>query len=100
MNYLEPKVQVKNILRRGNATTFSLTSAEDLKTLIKKSFKKKRGSLRGQWWKYRSEFVDGIFPVLSPIALQILNFLHEKVDVNRIWSSLDNLPPLLPLGTT
>lgn len=50
------------------------------------------GSLRGQGWKYGSGFVDGIFPVLSPIAQQILNFLQKEVDLNRIWSSLDNLP--------
>ena len=32
-------------------------------------------SLRGRGWKYGSVFVDGIFPVLSPIAPQIMEFL-------------------------
>lgn len=58
-----------------------------------KFFCGKGGSLRGQGWKYGSGFVDGIFPVLSPIAQEILNFVQKEMDVNRIWSSLDNLPP-------
>lgn len=59
----------------------------------KRVSRKKGGSLRGQGWKYGSGFVDGIFPVLSPIAQEILNFVQKEMDVNRIWSSLDNLPP-------
>lgn len=51
------------------------------------------GSLRGQGWKYGSGFVDGVFPVLSPIALEILNFVQKEEDVSRIWYSLDTLPP-------
>lgn len=51
------------------------------------------GSLRGQGWKYGSGFVDGIFPVLSPMAQQILKFVQKEEDVNRIQSSLDTLPP-------
>lgn len=51
------------------------------------------GSLRGQGWKYGSGFVDGIFPVLSPIGQQILKFLLREVDPNRVWGSLDTLSP-------
>uniref|UniRef100_A0A6N2N148 Uncharacterized protein n=1 Tax=Salix viminalis TaxID=40686 RepID=A0A6N2N148_SALVM len=40
----------------------------------KKMSRKRCGSLRGQGWKYGSGFVDGVFPVLSPVAHQILNF--------------------------
>ncbi|GFS44865.1 tetratricopeptide repeat (TPR)-like superfamily protein [Actinidia rufa] len=61
----------------------------------KKVSRKKGGSLRGRGWKYGSGFVDGIFPVLSPIAQQILNFVQKEVDANRIWGSLDTLPPTL-----
>lgn len=50
------------------------------------------GSLRGRGWKYGSGFVDGIFPVLSPIALQILEFAQNDPDFNKLWSSLDTLP--------
>lgn len=50
------------------------------------------GSLRGRGWKYGSGFVDGIFPVLSPIAQQILKFVQKEEDANRIWDSLDSLP--------
>lgn len=51
------------------------------------------GSLRGRGWKYGSGFVDGVFPVLSPMAEQILKFLLKEVDTERIWTSLDTLPP-------
>uniref|UniRef100_A0A6N2MJX1 Disease resistance R13L4/SHOC-2-like LRR domain-containing protein n=1 Tax=Salix viminalis TaxID=40686 RepID=A0A6N2MJX1_SALVM len=50
------------------------------------------GSLRGQGWKYGSGFVDGIFPVLSPVAHQILNFVRKEVDLNNVWAALDTLP--------
>ena len=50
------------------------------------------GSLRGRGWKYGSGFVDGIFPVLSPIALQILDFAQNDIDPNQLWGSLDTLP--------
>ncbi|GKU92651.1 hypothetical protein SLEP1_g6354 [Rubroshorea leprosula] len=64
-----------------------------LRTFNHKKLSRKRcGSLRGQGWKYGSGFVDGIFPVLSPIAQQILNFLQKEVDPNRIWGSFDTLP--------
>ncbi|KAL1537570.1 hypothetical protein AAHA92_30066 [Salvia divinorum] len=59
----------------------------------KKVSRKKGGSLRGSGWKYGSGFVDGVFPVLSPIAQEILNFVQKEEDVSRIWYSLDTLPP-------
>lgn len=48
--------------------------------------------MRGQGWKYGSGFVDGIFPVLSPVAHQILNFVRKEVDPNNVWDALDTLP--------
>ncbi len=48
--------------------------------------------MRGQGWKYGSGFVDGIFPVLSPTAQQILNFMQKKVDPNIVSAALDTLP--------
>ncbi|XP_019242241.1 PREDICTED: pentatricopeptide repeat-containing protein At2g35130-like, partial [Nicotiana attenuata] len=59
----------------------------------KKVSRKRCGSLRGRGWKYGSGFVDGIFPVLSPIAQQILTFVKKERDPERIWSSLDTLRP-------
>lgn len=53
------------------------------------------GSLRGKGWKFGSGFVDGIFPVLSPTAEKILEYLQKEVDTERIWGSLDKLPPSL-----
>ncbi|KAH8492612.1 hypothetical protein H0E87_021994, partial [Populus deltoides] len=58
----------------------------------KKMSRKRCGSLRGQGWKYGSGFVDGIFPVLSPVAHQILNFVRKEVDPNNVWAALDTLP--------
>lgn len=55
------------------------------------------GSLRGRGWKFGSGFVDGIFPVLSPTAQKILDYL-QKDDVDTtdtIWGSLDMLPASL-----
>lgn len=51
------------------------------------------GSLRGQGWKYGSGFVDGVFPVMSPTAQQIFEFVQKVVDVDRFRGSLDTLPP-------
>nr|KAJ0217781.1 hypothetical protein LSAT_V11C300121480 [Lactuca sativa] len=59
----------------------------------KKVSRKSGGSLRGQGWKYGSGFVDGIFPVLSPDAQQILNFMKKETDVNKGWDALSSLPP-------
>lgn len=50
------------------------------------------GSLRGRGWKYGSGFVDGIFPVLGPIAQQIMGLAREEVDYMGLWDSLDTLP--------
>ena len=49
--------------------------------------------MRGQGWKYGSGFVDGIFPVLSPDAQQILNFMKKEKDVNKVCGALSSLPP-------
>lgn len=49
--------------------------------------------MRGKGWKYGSGFVDGIFPVLSPTAQQILRFVQREVDSNTIWDAFDSLPP-------
>lgn len=37
--------------------------------------------------------MDGIFPVLSPDAQQILNFMKKETDVNRVRNALSSLPP-------
>ncbi|XP_027185490.1 pentatricopeptide repeat-containing protein At2g35130-like [Coffea eugenioides] len=58
----------------------------------KRVSRQKGGSLRGKGWQYGSGFVDGIFPVLSPIAQKVLNYVRKEVDVHRVWSSLDTLP--------
>ncbi|URE16031.1 PPR repeat [Musa troglodytarum] len=59
----------------------------------KKLSRKRGGSLRGRGWKYGSGFVDGVFPVLSPMAQQILKFVQRESDAAKIWASLDTLPP-------
>ncbi|KAK1281998.1 Pentatricopeptide repeat-containing protein [Acorus calamus] len=53
----------------------------------------KGGSLRGRGWKYGSGFVDGIFPVLSPVAQEILTYVQKEVESSKVWASLDNLAP-------
>ncbi|KAA0043186.1 pentatricopeptide repeat-containing protein [Cucumis melo var. makuwa] len=58
----------------------------------KRLSRKRCGSLRGRGWKYGSGFVDGIFPVLGPLAQQIMEFLREEVDYMGLWDSLDTLP--------
>lgn len=51
------------------------------------------GALRGQGWKYGSGFVDGIFPVLSPLALEILEFVkEEQQDMDKVYAFLDTIP--------
>lgn len=50
------------------------------------------GSMRGRGWKYGSGFVDGIFPVLSPVAQRILEFVQREVDANIVWDALRTLP--------
>lgn len=51
--------------------------------------------MRGRGWKYGSGFVDGVFPVLSPTAQQILDYVQKVVDTESIWGSLDMLPASL-----
>lgn len=50
------------------------------------------GSLRSRGWKYGSGFVDGIFPVMSPTAEQILDIVQNEADRIKIWEVLDTLP--------
>jgi hypothetical protein len=49
--------------------------------------------MRGRGWKYGSGFVDGVFPVLSPMTKDILDFVHKVTDTTKIWESLDKIPP-------
>ncbi|EEC72578.1 hypothetical protein OsI_06020 [Oryza sativa Indica Group] len=58
----------------------------------KKISRKRGGAMRGRGWKYGSGFVDGVFPVLSPMAQDILEFVQKGTDVAKIWESLDNIP--------
>jgi hypothetical protein len=51
------------------------------------------GAMRGRGWKYGSGFVDGVFPVLSPMAQDILDFVQKETDAAKIWESLDKIPP-------
>uniref|UniRef100_A0A7C9CTI9 Uncharacterized protein n=1 Tax=Opuntia streptacantha TaxID=393608 RepID=A0A7C9CTI9_OPUST len=64
-----------------------------MKSFNNKKFSRKRGGgLRSRGWKFGSGFIDGIFPVLSPIASKILEFIEKEVDSDKIWESLDTLP--------
>lgn len=56
------------------------------------SYSKPGGGLRGRGWKFGSGFIDGIFPVLSPIAQKIIELVQQDIDSNRVWSVLDTLP--------
>uniref|UniRef100_A0A803L4Z6 Pentatricopeptide repeat-containing protein n=1 Tax=Chenopodium quinoa TaxID=63459 RepID=A0A803L4Z6_CHEQI len=58
----------------------------------KKLSRKRCGGLRGRGWKFGSGFIDGVFPVLSPIALKILELVEQNEDIDRIWTALDTLP--------
>uniref|UniRef100_A0A803L4Z4 Pentatricopeptide repeat-containing protein n=1 Tax=Chenopodium quinoa TaxID=63459 RepID=A0A803L4Z4_CHEQI len=58
----------------------------------KKLSRKRCGGLRGRGWKFGSGFIDGVFPVLSPIALKILELVEQNEDIDRIWTVLDTLP--------
>ena len=49
--------------------------------------------MRGRGWKYGSGFVDGVFPVLSPMAQDTLELVQKGTDVAKVWESLDNSPP-------
>jgi len=59
----------------------------------KKISRKRGGAIKGRGWKYGSGFVDGVFPVLSPMAQDILEFVQKGTDVAKIWESLDKIPP-------
>nr|CAD1823200.1 unnamed protein product [Ananas comosus var. bracteatus] len=59
----------------------------------KKLSRKRGGSLRGRGWKYGSGFVDGVIPVLSPMADQILRFVQQETDAAKIWRWFNRLPP-------
>ncbi|KAK0578704.1 hypothetical protein LWI29_014861 [Acer saccharum] len=77
-----------------NRDGFFIDKRGELRNFNHKKLSRKRcGSLRGKGWKYGSGFVDGIFPVLSPIAQQILKFVQHQVDFNIICDSFDTLPP-------
>lgn len=58
----------------------------------KKMSRKRGGAMRGRGWKYGSGFVDGVFPVLSPMAQDILALVQKGTDVAKVWESLDNIP--------
>lgn len=77
------------------SSSFSLWCTLDYIIFIKSVISWAGGSLRGRGWKYGSGFVDGIFPVLSPSAQQILDYLQKEVNPEKIWSSLDTLPASL-----
>ncbi|KAJ1278065.1 hypothetical protein BS78_04G051600 [Paspalum vaginatum] len=59
----------------------------------KKISRKRGGGMRSRGWKYGSGFVDGVFPVLSPMAQDILEFVQKGTDAAKIWDSLDQIPP-------
>lgn len=48
--------------------------------------------MKGRGWKYGSGFVDGVFPVLSPMAQDILELVQKGTDVAKVCQSLDNIP--------
>lgn len=65
--------------------SFYIDKQEKLRNFNHKKVSRKRcGSLRGHGWKYGLGFMDGIFPVLSPDAQQILNFMKKETDVNKV----------------
>ncbi|KAJ6748168.1 hypothetical protein OIU79_029320 [Salix purpurea] len=70
----EKRIPVMEMLQSGKVTGSISTKGKWRIFDHKKMSRKRCGSLRGQGWKYGSGFVDGIFPVLSPVAHQILNF--------------------------
>lgn len=81
-------------VKKYNRDGFFIDKNGKLRSFNHKKLSRKRcGSLRGKGWKYGSGFVDGIFPVLSPTAQQILRFVQREVDSNTIWDAFDSLPP-------
>ncbi|XP_010540669.1 PREDICTED: pentatricopeptide repeat-containing protein At2g35130 isoform X2 [Tarenaya hassleriana] len=80
---------VKNCKKEG----FLIDEKGKLRRFDRKKLSRKRcGSLRGRGWKYGSGFVDGIFPVLSPIAQKILSFIQKETDPERVSDILGTLP--------
>ena len=79
-----------------NTTLFTSSLKRVLECLKKRViFCVPGGSLRGRGWKYGSGFVDGIFPVLSPTAQMIVDYVQKGVDSDSIWRSLDVFPASL-----
>ncbi|CAN6825403.1 unnamed protein product [Brassica oleracea var. botrytis] len=80
---------VKSCRKEG----FVIDERGKLKRFNKKKLSRRRcGSLRGRGWKYGSGFVDGIFPVLSPIAQKILSFIQRETDPEKVADVLGTLP--------
>ncbi|CAN7103954.1 unnamed protein product [Brassica rapa subsp. narinosa] len=80
---------VKSCRKEG----FVIDERGKLKRFNKKKLSRRRcGSLRGRGWKYGSGFVDGIFPVLSPIAQKILSFIQREIDPEKVADVLGTLP--------
>ncbi|PWZ21937.1 Pentatricopeptide repeat-containing protein [Zea mays] len=51
------------------------------------------GAIKGRGWKYGSGFVDGVFPVLSPMAQDVLELVQTRgTDAASVWESLDKIP--------
>uniref|UniRef100_A0A0D9WXY4 Uncharacterized protein n=1 Tax=Leersia perrieri TaxID=77586 RepID=A0A0D9WXY4_9ORYZ len=48
---------------------------------IEKTARSTMGTMRGRGWKYGSWFVDRVFPVLSPMEHNILEFVHKGTHV-------------------
>ncbi|ESQ52123.1 hypothetical protein EUTSA_v10017758mg, partial [Eutrema salsugineum] len=72
---------------------FFIDERGKLKRFNRKKLSRRRcGSLRGRGWKYGSGFVDGIFPVLSPIAQKILSFIQKETDPEKVADVLGTLP--------
>eukprot|EP00268_Persea_americana_P013446 TRINITY_DN15905_c1_g1_i2.p1 TRINITY_DN15905_c1_g1~~TRINITY_DN15905_c1_g1_i2.p1 ORF type:complete len:280 (-),score=52.84 TRINITY_DN15905_c1_g1_i2:406-1245(-) len=81
-------------VEKGKCDRFFLDRRGALRSFdAKRLSRKKGGALRGRGWKYGSGFVDGVFPVLSPRAQEILKFLQKECDVSKTWASLDTLTP-------
>ncbi|KAF3582251.1 hypothetical protein DY000_02029470, partial [Brassica cretica] len=80
---------VKSCRKEG----FVIDERGKLKRFNKKKLSRRRcGSLRGRGWKYGSGFVDGIFPVLSPIAQKIVSFIQRETDPEKVADVLGTLP--------
>ncbi|KAG5396361.1 hypothetical protein IGI04_018175 [Brassica rapa subsp. trilocularis] len=80
---------VKSCRKEG----FVIDERGKLKRFNRKKLSRRRcGSLRGRGWKYGSGFVDGIFPVLSPIAQKILSFIQRETDPEKVADVLGTLP--------